>query len=58
MSRVEKNKTVGELKVNINKVDYEVLNITVLQNLSCAQHENGDISDYPVILQTNGKMLT
>jgi len=58
LSRVEGEKTVGELKINIDKVDYEVLNITVFQNLSCAQHENGDVSDFPIILQTNGKMLT
>lgn len=57
MSKVEENETVGQLKINVDKVDYDVLNITVFQNLSGAQNDNGDVSDFPIIVQTNGKML-
>jgi len=50
----EKNKTIGEIKLISNKLDFEVLNITVFQNLSNAPTENTDISDFPIIHQTNG----
>lgn len=53
LSKSEKNKTIDELKVK-NKLDYEVLNVSVYQNLSRAQSENADISDFPIIHQTNG----
>lgn len=54
LSKLENNKTIDELKVKTNKLDYEVLNVTVYQNLSRAQSENSDISDFPIIHQTNG----
>lgn len=57
MSTLEENKTIGELKVKTNKLDYDVFNITVYQNLSSAQTDNSDISDFPIIYQTNGKVL-
>lgn len=54
MGKSEENKTIGEIKVKSNKLDYEVLNISVYQNLSNAPTENTDISDFPIIHQTNG----
>lgn len=50
----EENKTIGEIKAKTNKLDYEVLNISVYQNLSNAPTENTDISDFPIIHQSNG----
>lgn len=55
MSKIDENKTLDELKGKLNSsLDYEVLNVTVFQNLSSAQTESHDISDFPVIHQTNG----
>lgn len=56
MSKLETNKIISELKVKPNTFEYEVLNVTVFQNLSNAQTKNKDISDFPVIHQTNGTM--
>lgn len=57
MSKLENNQTIGELKVKTNKLDYEVLNTMVYQNLSSAETENTDVSDFPIIHQTNGTAL-
>lgn len=57
MSNSEENRTLSELKIKTIKLDYDVLNITVFQNLSNAPNENADISDYPIIHQTNGTIL-
>lgn len=57
MSKLEENKTISELKVKTNTIDYDVLNIIVYQNLSSVQTENLDVSDFPIIHQTNGKAL-
>lgn len=54
MSKLEENKTVGELKLKHNKLDFEVVNTTVFQNLSSSQSEDTEISDFPIIHQTNG----
>lgn len=54
LNKLEKNKIIHELKVKTNKLDFEVLNVSVYQNLSRAQSENADISDFPIIHQTNG----
>lgn len=54
-SKSKENKIIGDLKLKINKLDYEVLNIIVHQNLSNAhQTEDVDVSDFPIIHQTNG----
>lgn len=42
------------MKLISNMLELEVLNITVYQNLSNAPTENTDISDFPIIHQTNG----
>jgi len=57
LSKLEENKTLDELKLNTNKVDYEVLNITVFKNLSSVPNEDGGVSNFPIILQTDGTML-
>lgn len=57
MSKSDENKTLDELKGKLNTLDYEVLNVTVFQNLSSAQNEGHDISDFPIIHQTNGTTL-
>lgn len=57
MSKLEENGTMSELEIKTNKLDYDVLNITVFQNLSNAPNGHADISDYPIIHQTNGKIL-
>lgn len=54
LSKLETNKIINDLKINSNTFDYEVLNVTVFQNLSNAETKNEDISDFPVIHQTNG----
>lgn len=56
LSKLETDKIICDLKINSNTFDYEVLNVTVFQNLSNAQTKNEDISDFPVIYQTNGNM--
>lgn len=48
---------MDELKGNLNLLKCKVLNVTVFQNLSNAQTENNDISDFPVIHLTNGITL-
>jgi len=57
LSKLEECKSIGELKTKINNLDFEVLNVTVLQNLSSVQTENDNISDFPIISQTNGTVL-
>lgn len=52
--KLEENKTIDEIKTKTKKLDYEVLNISVYQNLSNAPTENTDTSDFPIIYQTNG----
>lgn len=54
MGKSDEKKTIGEIKVKSNKLDYEVLNIIVYQNLSNAPTENTDVSDFPIIHQING----
>lgn len=51
-TKLEDTNTIDKLKVK-NKLDYDILNVTVFQNLSSAQTET-DISDFPIIHQTNG----
>uniref|UniRef100_A0A2S2NF88 Ufm1-specific protease 2 n=1 Tax=Schizaphis graminum TaxID=13262 RepID=A0A2S2NF88_SCHGA len=53
VGKLEENKTIDGIKVKTNKLNYEVLNISVYQNLSNALTENTDISDFPIIHQTN-----
>lgn len=57
LCKLEEKSTIDKLKAKSNKLDYEILNITVYQNLSCAPTENSDISDFPIIHQTNGNIL-
>jgi len=57
LSKLEECKSIGELKTKINNLDFEVLDVTVLQNLSSVQTENDNISDFPIISQTNGTVL-
>lgn len=57
MSKLENNQIIGELKFKTNKLNYEVLNTTVYQNLSSAETEDVDASDFPIIHQTNGTIL-
>ncbi|CAH1716986.1 unnamed protein product [Aphis gossypii] len=51
--KLEENKTIDGIKATTKKLDYEVLNISVYQNLSNAPTENTDTSDFPIIHQTN-----
>jgi len=54
LGKSEDKKNIDGIKVKSNKLDYEVLNISVYQNLSNAPTENTDISEFPIIHQTNG----
>ncbi|KAL4149101.1 hypothetical protein QTP88_003117 [Uroleucon formosanum] len=53
LGKSEEKKTIGEIKFKSNNLDYEILNISVYQNLSHAPTENTDISEFPIIHQTN-----
>lgn len=57
LGKSEKKETINGIKVKSNKLDYEVLNISVYQNLSNAPTENTDISEFPIIHQTNGRYI-
>lgn len=54
LGKSEEKKTIGGIKLKSNNLDYEILNISVYQNLSHAPTENTDISEFPIIHQTNG----
>lgn len=56
LNKLEGKKTIGELNIKPKNFDFEVLNITVYQNLSSAPTDVIDLSDYPIIYQENGKI--
>ncbi|XP_050429656.1 ufm1-specific protease 2-like [Adelges cooleyi] len=52
ISNTDEKNMIGDIKSE-NKSDYEIINISVYQNLSMTPTENKDISDFPIIHQSN-----
>ncbi|XP_050537197.1 ufm1-specific protease 2 isoform X2 [Daktulosphaira vitifoliae] len=52
LSNSDEDKVIGDIQLE-NSVDYKIINVNVYQNLSTAPNENEDISDFPIIHQTN-----